>query len=222
MVEEPPWKAYHVLTAYIARSLQTIFNRPDLLYGFDLPIASPSDYVLKTYMGLFRSIYDGGHPCDSQVCPFVGDIAACMDRIEGLSSTHPLVQETWLLFLPLCIRHKQCIHCFQESDDRSDRGMRSLRLRVVDAASQLLDSVYRITNAGDGFIPPVQASTRAFISGCAIVVGISKHWTSPQKHVRDLVRCTEILALFASHWEGGHSYMSVWRIMADLVSHEPS
>ena len=259
----------------INQSLQVIYNRPDLS-RIDLPLADvspmppspslssltgggdgstigPNAYSLRAYVTLHDALYG------CQGCPFVGDVAACMDRIPppasiaaavstgaaagsatGLAAADLLlVYDAWLLFLPVCVRHRQCVHCFQEADDmerspvssvspvtagpggpssRAGRGMLSLRRRVLDAAVALVASVYHAALASDGFIPPVVASTRAFVAGCVLATAIVKRWTPvPAAHMQDLVRCTEVLALFSLHWEGGHSYLHVWRTIVDAL-----
>jgi hypothetical protein len=140
-----------------------------------------------------------------------------MGLLESLDSTHPIVKETWLLYLPLCIKHKQCLYCFQEPDEPNAKGMASLRENVLKAASGLIANVHQQCTSADEFIPPVLASARAFLAGCSIVTGISKRWISRTPYVRDLISCTEILTMFAPHWAGGHSYLRVWKIMLDLI-----
>lgn len=193
------------------RSLPTVFNRPNLLSGFEFTFGLEMGSILKGYTELSRLLYASGQLHDRRGCPFVGHVAEWMEKIEGSRSEHPLIKETWLLFLPICVVHRQCVHCFQEADDLSGKGMRSLRSRIVDTASQPISSVYRVATATDGFIPPIAATTRAFVAGCAIATSIAKQWTSAGSRIKDLIRCTEILSLFAPHWEGGHSYLHVWR-----------
>jgi hypothetical protein len=95
--------------------------------------------------------------------------------------------------------------------------MRSLRKRIIRAASELILSVHRATTARDDFIPPIIASSRAFIGGCTIATSISKRWTSASHHFTDLLRCTEVLTLFCPHWKGGHNYLQVWRTITELL-----
>lgn len=188
-----------------------------MLNGSQLPSTSDTEYILSTYVRLSHEIYDTDQHYENESCPFTGEIYLLMGVMEGFKDQQPVVLETWLLFLPVCVRHKQCVFCFQEADEPIARGMRSLRHRVVVAASKLISNVYEMAIARDGFVPPLIASARAFVSGCSIATAITKRWTTPQSHIRDLARCTEILTLFAPHWKGGHRYLEIWRNIIDIL-----
>lgn len=166
------------------------------------------------YEQLFHAIYNRGCIYDTQSCPFVGEVSALMDVLS--SFTTPL-KETWLLFVPVCINHRPCIFCFQEPDDRIGRGVQTLRKKVINTASQVLHDTYQDATESNRFVSPLIASSRALVSGCSIAIGISKQWTTSQSHMRDLMKCTEILSLFAPHWKGGHDYINVWRAVIDLL-----
>lgn len=128
-----------------------------------------------------------------------------------------LNENIWLLTLPICVKHKQCVFCFQEDDDNDGKGMKTLRKRVLDAASRLISLIYHSTTNRDGFVPPFIASSRILVAGCAIATGVSKKWINSQSHTRDLIKCTEVLSLFAPHWKGGQGYLQVWRSIVDLL-----
>lgn len=204
-------------TLTASRSLQTIFNPPTMLGGQGLSIAADDTVALKDYMRLSREIYGSGLLYDSRGCPFVGEVARLVEGLENCCFEDPIVNETWLLLLPVCVRHKQCVHCFQEPDERGGRGMRSLRTQVINAASRLIASTHHLVTTGEAFVPPLIATTRAFTAGCSVAVSTSKRWTSSQAHITDVVRCTEIMSMFASHWQGGRSYLHIWRIIVQLL-----
>lgn len=199
------------------RSLRTILNRPTMMSGSRWPTVSRNETVFLCYEQLFHAIYGNGKVYDMQDCPFVGQVATLMELIETLPVDHPVTREMWLLFLPVCVKHKQCVFCFQEADDTFGKGMRTLRRKILESASHLISTVHQVATGKDGFIPPFLASTRALIAGCSIATSISKKWTSYQSHARDLHRCTEILSLFAPHWKGGHGYIQVWRTIVDFL-----
>ncbi|KAM5386537.1 hypothetical protein ACJZ2D_000500 [Fusarium nematophilum] len=201
----------------IEGSLQTIFSRPSMLCGIKLPTSSENETIYDLYTQLSDQIYDKGRVYETQSCPFVGEIAALMDILDTLQTPHPVAKETWLSLLPVCFKHKQCISCFQESDEEDARGMNTLRRKVIRAATELISSVHRRATSQHDFIPPIIASSNALISGCSIAVGISKKWTLPQSHGNDLIKCTEILAMFAPHWKAGNDYLSVWRSITNLL-----
>ncbi|KAL4951089.1 hypothetical protein BDW69DRAFT_196750 [Aspergillus filifer] len=201
----------------IEGSLRTIFNRPNMLSNFKLPSTSKMESLLDLYSQISSQIYGAGGVYDNLSCPFVGEILSLMDVLESLKGPLPVIREMWLLYLPICAKHKQCLHCFQEPDDPNAKGMTELRRKVIDAASDLIASVHREVSSIDNFTPPVIASSRAFIAGCSITTGILKRWTSPKVHVRDLINCAEILTTFAPHWCGGHTYLKVWKTIIGLL-----
>ncbi|KAK4939847.1 hypothetical protein LTR10_019914 [Elasticomyces elasticus] len=199
-------------------SLRMIFNRPSMLSESKLPAISNDDTMFQQYMQLSDIIYGTGQVYVTRGCPFMGQLANMMELLENHpTAQHPLIRESWLLFFPLCIKHKQCTVCFQEMDDYTGKGMRTLRHKVVDAASQLVMSLHREMNGKDNFIPPLTACSRAFMSGCTIVTAISKRWTLLQLHVQDLIRCTEVLTLYSPHWRGGPEYLHVWKSLTELL-----
>ncbi|KAF2503072.1 hypothetical protein BU16DRAFT_555098 [Lophium mytilinum] len=206
----------------IEKDLQTVFNRPTMLIASKLLDTSDKEALFQVFLQLSDQLYGGGQIFESSGCPFVGEVATLMDLAESVGNQHAIILESWLLFLPVCVNHKQCIHCFQEADEHGTKGMRSLRRKVIDAASQLILRVHRAATAKDDFIPPILASSRALVSGCAIVTSISKRWISSQFHTKDLNKCTDILSMFAPHWPGGHRYLQVWRTIVELLDFEPA
>lgn len=195
-----------------------IFNRPSMLSESKLPATSDDDTMFQHYMQLSDMIYGTGQVYATRGCPYTGQLATMMELLENHpTAQHPLILESWLLFFPICIKHKQCTFCFQEMDDNTGKGMRTLRHKVVDAASQLLMNVHREMNAKDNFVTPLTACSRAFMSGCTIVTGISKRWTLLQLHVQDIIRCTEVLTHYAPHWRGGPEYLHVWKSLTELL-----
>ncbi|KAL4941882.1 hypothetical protein BDV06DRAFT_212297 [Aspergillus oleicola] len=205
----------------IEGSLRTIFNRPNMLSNFKLASLSNMEPLLDLYSQISNQIFGTGRVYDSLSCPFVGEVSTLMGVLESVQGSLPVVQEMWLLYLPICAKHKQCLHCFQEPDDPNAKGMIDLRNKVINAASDLIASVHQEISLIDNFTPPVIASSRAFISGCAIATGMLKRWTSPKAHVGDLINCTEILTTFAPHWSGGHTYLRVWKTIIGLLDLNP-
>lgn len=188
-----------------------------MLSGLKLPTTSENETMYDLHVKISDQLYGRGQVYQTQGCPFVGDVSALLDLLDALQTQHPVAKQTWLSFLPICFKHKQCISCFQEADEDSSKGMRTLRLKVIVAASALISNVYQSATSQYGFIPPVVASSNALISGCAIAAGILKRWTPAQVHSKDLIRCTEVLTMFAPHWKGGNNYLSVWRTIVDLL-----
>lgn len=199
-----------------SRSLQTIYNPPSSFSRERLPTAGEHCIYLQNYVNLFREVYDTGHLYDTRGCPFVGDVDRLLQSVQDSNFDDMTVKETWLIMLPICVRHKQCVHCFQEADDVDGRGMIALRARVINAATELIAATHRVV-AGDIFIPPLIASTRAFVAGCSLAVALSKRWIPSNAHLKTLAACTEILTLFAPHWQGGHNYLYVWRTIVQIL-----
>ncbi|RSL86234.1 hypothetical protein CEP51_002924 [Fusarium floridanum] len=197
--------------------LKEIEGRPNMLSGSKLPTTSENETVHSLYVQVSDQLYGRGQVYETQACPFVGEVGTLMELLETVQTQHPVAKETWLAFLPICFKHKQCIFCFQEADEDNVRGMRTLRRKVVSAASELITSVHQSAISQYGFIPPIIASSKALISGCSIATSISKRWTLAQSHTNDLIKCTEILTMFAPHWKGGKDYLGVWRTIIDLL-----
>lgn len=157
---------------------------------------------------------------EAQGCPFVGEVETLMHLLDTFHTQHPAAKETWISFLPVCFAHKQCLFCFQEADEENAKGMKTLRRKVVSQASELISTVHACASSPHDFIPPIIASSRVFIAGCSIATGISRKWTPAQSHAKDLIKCTDILALFAPHWKGGDDYLSVWRTIINVLELE--
>ncbi|KAL3471651.1 hypothetical protein BJX99DRAFT_263051 [Aspergillus californicus] len=198
-------------------SMQTIFNRPGMLRNFTLPLVSATEGLIQLHSQVWDHLYDTGQIYERRSCPFVGEIRTCMELLETFDSSNPVTHEIWLLYLPVCVKHKQCIQCFQEPDDFNSRGMTALRYRVVSAASALIGRVHRDATSVDGFVPPVIAGSRAFSAGCSLATAVLKRWVGIKAHGRDFVKCTEILTMFAPYWSGGHEYLRIWNMIVDRV-----
>ena len=134
-----------------------------------------------------------------------------------MATSDVVFNETWLLFMPVCVKHKQCVFCFQEADEPSGKGMMALRNKVISSACTLLLDAHQKMTSKYGFIPPIMAMSRAFTSGCVLATSIRKRWTSAEQHVHDLLRCSEILTFFAPHWKGGYTYLEIWRAVTNLL-----
>ncbi|KAF4812913.1 Transcriptional activator protein acu-15 [Colletotrichum siamense] len=204
----------------IEGSLQTIFSRPSMLSGSKLPTTSESETLYNLYARISDQLYGRGGVYEAQGCPFVGEVETLMHLLDTFHTQHPAAKETWISFLPICFAHKQCLFCFQEADEDNAKGMKTLRRKVVSQSSELISTVHACASSPHDFIPPIIASSRAFIAGCSIATGISKKWTPAQSHAKDLIKCTEILALFAPHWKGGDDYLSVWRTIINVLELE--
>lgn len=195
-----------------------IFHRPNLLSDLRL-LCGIDTKPISLFVQISNLLYNRGVPHATNDCPFVGEIAPLIDQLQSLPSQRMVQLETWILLLPLCVKHKQCVYCLQEANDGSSWGMRSLRTNIVDAASQLIQKVHEITASTDGFMPPLLAASRALISGCTVATAISKHWASPEHHIKDLMKCTEVLSVYAATWEGGDEYLKIWRKITDLLDY---
>lgn len=205
------------------RSLSFIFNRPSMSANWVSFPSIDEDFVFQLYHDMQQSIYSHGQLYDTNECPFVGHMADLMVSLENYPVDQtPAISEMWLLLLPTCVQHKQCVFCFQEADDPTTRGMRSLRQRLLEAALHLIEHTHRATTSANGFIPPLIASSRAIVSGCAILVSRAKHWSPGTLHVKGLLQCTEVLTYFMPHWKGGPGYLQVWNTITNLVDkHQP-
>lgn len=181
------------------------------------PDTNGSEAILLCYEQLSQTIYGKNGIYETQDCPFQGQALTLTEILDNFHDQHPMIKECWLSLFPVCVKHRQCFLCFQEQDDPQTKGMRSLRYRVIKSASELISCTYDDSIKIDSFIPPLVASFRALLAGCCIAVSIAKQWTTHQAHVGDLMKCTEIIALFASHWRGGQGYLQVWRSILDLL-----
>ncbi|KAL4887540.1 hypothetical protein BJY04DRAFT_3704 [Aspergillus karnatakaensis] len=201
----------------IASSLQTVFNRPNMLRHLNLPHRAPQERLIELHIRTSDLIYGAGRLCEIKACPCVGEASILMGLLESVDRSHLVVKETWLLYLPLCLKHRQCVHCFQEPGEPTARGMTWLRRNLMKSASELIAEVHRDATLTEGFTPPIIASARSLIAGLAITTGIFKEWIVLGPHVRDIILCTEILTMFAPHWCGGQGYLRVWRTLLDHI-----
>jgi hypothetical protein len=199
-----------------------MFDRPNMLREAQFSNQSDNDHILQICAKLSQEIYGQGRLLETQQCPFVGECATLIEMLDGMVTDNPIISEAWLLFLPVCTRHKQCVFCFQEADEPDSRGLRALRTKMVTSASKLILDVHRKTTARYDFIPPLVASSRTLSSGCVLVTAIAKKWTSANYHVQDLIRCSEVLTFFAPHWRGGHTYLETWRTVMNLCGRSPT
>lgn len=188
-----------------------------MLGGLKLPETLQTEPILETYAQLFQLIYGHVSLNDGAGCPFLGQIGNLMIQVEDFPAEQSSIWELWLLFLPVCAKHKQCVSCFQETDDEYGRGMKSLRRKVIESASQLIVENHRSALAIDEFTSPFIVTVKTFTAGCVIAASISKRWTSVATHTKSLLKCTDIMTMFAPHWRGGHKYAHVWRTMMDHI-----
>ncbi|KAH8650477.1 hypothetical protein BGZ61DRAFT_524642 [Ilyonectria robusta] len=127
----------------IEGSLQTIFSRPNMLSGSKLPTTSENETVHSLYVQVSEQLYGRGQVYETQACPFVGEVGTLMELLDTVQTQHPVAKETWLAFLPVCFKHKQCIFCFQEADEDNVRGMRTLRLDTGKGSYKRPDQMHR-------------------------------------------------------------------------------
>lgn len=195
-----------------------IFGRETTLSNFNFPSSTYDEPFLEAFSRISSEIYGIGRMYELGSCPFIGHTSTLMRFLDEAPSQNPIVQECWLLFLPVCVNHKECIFCFQDPNDASFKeGMINLRKKVVEAASGLLSSIHHEVSTADGFLPPLIAITRALKSGCTLIIATSKQWTKRSDHLWSFGKCSEILTYFAPFWQGGRDYLGVWRaILKDL------
>ncbi|KAL4907796.1 hypothetical protein BDW74DRAFT_175578 [Aspergillus multicolor] len=202
----------------VEESLQTIFNRPNMVNAMRLPCSDERKTFMDIFLKISEELYLAGRVYESRSCPFLGEIGNLMGCLESTASAHSIIKEAWLLFLPVCVKHKQCLHCFQEPDQHHTKGMTSLRRRVVKASTDLIEDIHYTATSMHGFIPPIVVCARTFIAGCTLAVALLKGWIQPMSHVNYLMSCTEILTMFAPHWNGGHRYLVVWKRILDGIN----
>jgi hypothetical protein len=176
--------------------------------------------AFNIYAQVYDEIYGQGRAFERRSCPFSDKLAKLLDTVDGVqgSPDHRMPQETLLLFLPVCVKHKQCISCFQEPDELlNSKGMRSLRLRVSEAASQIILMVHAATVLAGKFSPPFAACISVFSAGCCLITAAVKGWIPLRNQTRDIVKCTEVLTLYSMQWKGGRRYLEVWRALRDSI-----
>ncbi|CAG9990540.1 unnamed protein product [Clonostachys byssicola] len=192
-------------------SLQSIYHRPSMMDALKFTTSDKED-LFSAHIQLYDQIYGSGRIYETHGCPCVGEASTLLEKLGTFQGNQDIVNETILLFLPVCVRHKQCIFCFQEPDgDFNQKTMGALRLKVASAASNLIASVHALSMGTEGFISPFLGSARAFVSGCCIATAIAKRWIVVADFYKDILRCTEILTHFAPHWKGGFRYLHIWR-----------
>lgn len=207
------------------RTLQGVFYRPSMLntpkqLAIGVRVIQDQTMIFGIRAQIYEEIYGQGRVFENRACPFVGELATLLHALESLQNdqSHLMLLEALLLLLPVCVKHKQCISCFQEPDELPEtRGMRSLRLRVSEAAAQIISTVHETTVAAGKFTPPFAACVSVFSAGCCLVTAAAKGWTPLRAHTKDILNCTEVLTLFSMQWKGGRRYLHVWRTLTALL-----
>ncbi|KEF60505.1 uncharacterized protein A1O9_02066 [Exophiala aquamarina CBS 119918] len=199
------------------RALSLVFNQSSTPNDWLWTPNTEEDFLLRLYRDVQGSIYGYGQLYDTHSCPFVGHVEELIMSMETFSlEQSPTVCEMWLQLLPVSVRHRQCVSCFQEEGDVAARGMRSLRRRLVAAALALVEHTHCMTISPDGFIPPLTASARALVAGCTVLLARAKNWSPESPFLKAILQCTEVLTHFTSHWKGGSGYLRVWTIITEI------
>jgi hypothetical protein len=181
----------------------------------------PNDYrdniIFETYMQVSSTI--SGIECFQGVsgCPNSGRISLLISNLDTLASDNKLVQETWLLFLPLCLEHIECELCSSTTDKTTNTAMTDLQIKVLSSAVQLANGVHPSVSSAEIFMPPLMASTEAFMSGCVIVAGLTSRWPGTETSISALLKCSETMSFFAPLWKGGRDYHEIWSKIVSVV-----
>lgn len=195
--------------------LRMIFHRPSALNNWTFPTMSYDDSRYETYMALAAELYEERGIYSHCGCPLSGRTLELLEVLEKSPPHDSTVEDSWLLLLPVCLQHKPCVFCVTEDDEHTTRSLAYLCQRIVQSSLSLLSSVHASISTGASFIPPLLASSRALVAGCALVVGIAKGWAGPTTSISALLQCSEILTFAAPHWKGGQAYLDVWRLVRE-------
>lgn len=175
-----------------------------------LPKTITIDRVSDLHEQVYCAVYGVNGLVQTEACPFAGFTADLMSGIDSYTSMPQQVDQIRLLFVPVCIKHRQCVACFQEADDMRGKGMRTLRQEVLEAARRELAATHKKMTAESEFKSPLLASSRALMSGCTITLAVAKRWTTTSLQLQALMHCTQILTFHAPHWKGGTAYLATW------------
>lgn len=144
----------------------------------------------------------------SGTCPISVYLLSLLSTLNEFQWEDPLVQESWLLLLPICVIHSRSVSCCSQT---CGIDISIFQSKILQAAISVLNTVHHFVSSSEVFIPPFIAASKAFTSGCALVTGIKEGWQGAGNVTSALLKCSEILTFSAPLWRGGKEYYEVWR-----------
>ncbi|KAI9739056.1 MAG: hypothetical protein M1834_007268 [Cirrosporium novae-zelandiae] len=201
----------------IERPVSMIFQKPTMLASSAFSNLYQQDTIFEIHKHISSELYESNKPYDTHPCPTQEPLSSLIASLSKLPAQNPLVLETWLLFLPLCIGHKPCRFCSLMQEGQSFTALQWLCTTMVSAAAQFLHGLHLQIAPSSGFVPPFMASTKAFTAGCIIVTGITSDWVDKAELVGALLECSEILISCSSLWKGGREFYRVWRSFVNAI-----
>lgn len=165
--------------------------------------------LFKLYMHISEHLRQPKGNSQESICPAIGDNKRIIETLCSRPRNSTIVQETWLLFLPLCIQHSACLHCMDTSPISVSSSILPLREKIVGAASDIINSVHGDAISGR-LLFPVIASVRVLEAGCAVLVALKKQWKTIGDCMKTMLQCSEVLTILRSCWKGGPEIFHVW------------
>lgn len=193
------------------------FGRETMLNDSTFPATSTAEEVFDTYTKISQELYGAGEVYKSQRCPFLTEASILLEVLDDTTCQDLIVQDCWLLFLPICLQHEECAFCAPNSNHDGTKSLATLRKKVIRAASHEILTIHNTVSSSNGFLSPLIASTRALSAGSAILAGLTKGWAGSRKYTGELLKCSEILSICAPHWKGGRGYLDVWRAFSSSL-----
>lgn len=186
-----------------------VFERPTMLDELIMSTDEEEADLFRLYMHTSGHLRQPNRMSQENICPAIGDNKGIIETLYSSPRNNTTVQATWLLFLPLCIQHSACPHCMDNSPIGVPSSILPLREKIVDAASDIINSVHGDATSGR-LIFPMIASIRVLEAGCVVLVALKKHWKMIGDCMKTMLQCSEVLMVLRFCWEGGPEIFHVW------------
>lgn len=166
---------------------------------------------LELFTRIFENLQASTGTSSTGECPFNGTRGSLIERLENSPSANTVVQETWLLFLPILIQHQQCTMC-------ADNFAQLVREQCLRSALEIIASTHREVVLDRALAMPLFAAARILKAGCVLAVMIRQGWEQHQTSLSMFLKCTEVLTACGSRWARGDEYCNVWRTICSALT----
>lgn len=178
---------------------------------------SSSDIAYNAYWKLISEYFGASSRRFNEdgKCPLSNTTGQSFLRIlEPLPTTESVTHEVWLLLHPLLIDHAPCEVCLSFPPSRAMADDGGLHKRLLYEAKSLITTIHTIVTSRDVFIPPMLATSRAFMAACVLLTGMADRWPGSETCLGSLLKCSEVLTFTAPLWKGGRDYLETYRQLA--------
>ncbi|KAH8886269.1 hypothetical protein GQ53DRAFT_695047, partial [Thozetella sp. PMI_491] len=201
----------------IERPLTILWHRSPMLGGSISSKVANSDIAYNGYRQIIQDYFGKGVKRHVQECPMQDSGISLIRTLQSMPSFEPMTREAWLLLYPFISDHVPCESCLLFSSSPRDGSPPGLHRRVLCEAIALIESVHVLMTSQDTFIPPMFATSRAFMAACVLITGIASHWPGSESCSGPLLKCSELLSFTAPLWKGGLDYFTIYRQLSRAI-----